>query len=103
MVGYVTLGTNDLKRAAAFYDALAKELGVSRMMENEKFIAWGKPGTGAGIGTIVATYTTGYVADHYSFEPLLIGASLVPLIAMAALLLLVRNTEATRRGLVTPI
>ncbi len=50
MVGYVTLGTNDLKRAAAFYDALAKEFGVSRMMENEKFIAWGKPGGGAGIG-----------------------------------------------------
>ena len=50
MVGYVTLGTNDLKRAAAFYDCLAKELGVGRMMESEKFIAWGKPGTGAGIG-----------------------------------------------------
>jgi len=63
----------------------------------------GLSGTGAGIGTIIATYTTGYVADHYSFEPLLIGASLVPLVAMVALLMLVRNTEATRRGLVTPI
>lgn len=50
MVGYVTLGTNDLKRAAAFYDVLAKELGVGRMMETDKFIAWGKPGSGAGIG-----------------------------------------------------
>jgi predicted lactoylglutathione lyase len=50
MIGYVTLGTNDLKRAAAFYDAIAKEMGVGRMMENETFIAWGKPGSGAGIG-----------------------------------------------------
>ncbi len=50
MIGYVTLGTNDLARAAAFYDAIAKELGVGRMMENDKFIAWGKPGGGAGIG-----------------------------------------------------
>jgi predicted lactoylglutathione lyase len=50
MIGYVTLGTNDLKRAAAFYDAIAKEVGVGRMMENETFIAWGKPGGGAGIG-----------------------------------------------------
>jgi predicted lactoylglutathione lyase len=50
MIGYVTLGTNDLKRAAAFYDAIAKEMGVGRMMENETFIAWGKPGGGAGIG-----------------------------------------------------
>ena len=50
MVGYVTLGTNDLARAAAFYDAIAKECGVARMMETEQFIAWGKPGGGAGIG-----------------------------------------------------
>ena len=50
MIGYVTLGTNDLHRGAAFYDALAKEMGVGRMMENEQFIAWGLPGGGAGIG-----------------------------------------------------
>ena len=50
MLGYVTLGTNDLTRAAKFYDALTAELGVGRMMENEQFIAWGAPGGGAGIG-----------------------------------------------------
>lgn len=50
MIGYVTLGTNDLPRAAAFYDAIAKELGVGRFMEEESFIAWGAPGGGAGIG-----------------------------------------------------
>ncbi len=43
MLGYVTLGTNDLARAATFYDALAKEVGASRAMETEKFIAWGAP------------------------------------------------------------
>ena len=50
MIGYVTLGTNDLPRAAKFYDALAAELDTQRMMEFERFIAWGKPGGGAGIG-----------------------------------------------------
>ncbi len=50
MIGYVTLGTNDRDRGAKFYDALCGELGVGRMMENEQFIAWGKPGGGAGIG-----------------------------------------------------
>ena len=50
MIGYVTLGTNDLQRAAAFYDAIAKELGVGRMFETERFIAWGAPGAGAGVG-----------------------------------------------------
>ena len=50
MIGYVTLGTNDLARAASFYDALTAELGVGRMMEFETFIAWGTPGGGCGIG-----------------------------------------------------
>ncbi|WOF45229.1 VOC family protein [Sphingopyxis indica] len=50
MIGYVTLGTNDLAKAAIFYDAIAAELGVPRMMEYDGFIAWGKEGGGAGIG-----------------------------------------------------
>jgi catechol 2,3-dioxygenase-like lactoylglutathione lyase family enzyme len=50
MIGYVTLGTKDLKRGAAFYDAIAKEMGVGRMMEGETFIGWGEPGGGAGLG-----------------------------------------------------
>lgn len=40
MIGYVTLGTNDLPRAAAFYDALLAELGGKRFMEEDTFIAW---------------------------------------------------------------
>ncbi len=40
MIGYVTLGTNDLQRAAAFYDALLATLGAKRAMEMETFIAW---------------------------------------------------------------
>lgn len=50
MIGYVTLGTSDLARAAKFYDAIAAELETPRMMEFETFIAWGKPGGSAGIG-----------------------------------------------------
>jgi predicted lactoylglutathione lyase len=50
MIGYVTLGTNDLQRAAKFYDAIAAELETPRMMEFDTFIAWGKPDGGAGIG-----------------------------------------------------
>ena len=50
MIGYVTLGTNNLKRAAEFYDAIAAEMGTKRMMEHETFIAWGDAGGAAGIG-----------------------------------------------------
>ena len=49
MIGYVTLGTNDLARGAAFYDAIATELGTARMMEWDGAIAWGTPGGGAGV------------------------------------------------------
>jgi catechol 2,3-dioxygenase-like lactoylglutathione lyase family enzyme len=49
MIGYVTVGTNDLPRAAKFYDAIAAEMGVARMMEFGNFIAWGEPGGGCGI------------------------------------------------------
>jgi len=40
MIGYVMLGTNDLPRAARFYDSLLAELGARRAMEYESFIAW---------------------------------------------------------------
>jgi len=50
MLGYVTLGTNNMEKAAAFYDKLCGALGAGRMMGDENFIAWGVPGGGAGIG-----------------------------------------------------
>ena len=40
MIGYVTLGTNDLTRAAKFYDALLAEIGAARVMESDRFVAW---------------------------------------------------------------
>ncbi|NRD89196.1 glyoxalase [Sphingopyxis sp. BSNA05] len=49
MIGYVTLGTNDLEKAAKFYDALAGEMGVGRMMDFDQFIAWGTMGGAPGI------------------------------------------------------
>jgi predicted lactoylglutathione lyase len=41
MIGYVTLGTNDMARAARFYDDLLGVVGAKRALETEKFIAWG--------------------------------------------------------------
>ncbi len=50
MIGYTTLGTNDLPRAAAFYDELFAVIGAKRLMEFERGYAWGvsmdKPGFG---------------------------------------------------------
>lgn len=63
----------------------------------------GLGGTGAGLGTIGAIYLTGWVSDRYSFEPIMMGASIIPLFALLAILTLVRNTAATRAGIVRQI
>ena len=52
MIGYVTLGTNDIQRAAKFYDALLGSIGATRMMEYETFIAWSAPGGGPALSVI---------------------------------------------------
>ncbi len=55
----------------------------------------GMSGTGAGLGTIISTYFIGYVSDHYSFEPILITASLIPFVGMILVLLLIRDKRVT--------
>jgi ACS family hexuronate transporter-like MFS transporter len=69
----------------------------------------GMSGTAAGLGTIVAFKLIGHFSDArqalggHSFDPIIIVAGLVPFVAMILTLLLVRNTEATERGLVRPV
>lgn len=41
MIGYVTLGTNDLPRAGAFYDVLLSDLGAKRLWDYSRGIGWG--------------------------------------------------------------
>jgi predicted lactoylglutathione lyase len=45
MIGYITLGSHDLERAGAFYDALLAELGATRFSTTERLLVWGsEPG-----------------------------------------------------------
>jgi ACS family hexuronate transporter-like MFS transporter len=50
----------------------------------------GMSGAAAGIGTIISTLIIGKVTDRYSFEPVLIGASLLPVIATVLVFVLIR-------------
>lgn len=52
MIGYVTLGTNDMARAASFYDQLLGVIGAKRMMESDRFVAWGVSPTQPSLGVI---------------------------------------------------
>jgi len=63
----------------------------------------GLSGTGAGIGTITATLLIGRISDQLSFAPILIGASIIPLLAVVAVLALVRNSPESRAGLLKTI
>ena len=69
----------------------------------------GLGGTATGLGTIVAFKLIGYLSDArqaagtHSFDPIIVVASIVPFIGMILTLLLVRNTQATDRGLVRRI
>ena len=48
MLGYMTLGSNNLDAAGKFYDAIAADLGARRTVDNERMIGWGRKGA-AGI------------------------------------------------------
>jgi catechol 2,3-dioxygenase-like lactoylglutathione lyase family enzyme len=52
MIGYVTIGTNDLARAGKFYDQLLAAVGGKRQMENERFISWSAGEHSPGLGLI---------------------------------------------------
>lgn len=44
MIGYATVGTNDIDKAAAFYDALLGEMGAQRAMDMDTFKVWSNGG-----------------------------------------------------------
>jgi MFS family permease len=53
-------------------------------------------GTGAGLGTILSTYLIGWAADRYSFQPILVAASLIPLVATVLVCVLVPGRHERR-------
>jgi ACS family hexuronate transporter-like MFS transporter len=69
----------------------------------------GLSGTGAAIGTIIVFELAGHLSDArlktgtHLFDPLMILAGLIPFVGMILVLLLVRNTQATEKGLVRRI
>jgi MFS transporter, ACS family, hexuronate transporter len=69
----------------------------------------GLSGTGSGFGTIIAMKAVGYLSDArvfkggHAFDPIVIASGIIPMLGMVLVLLLIRNTRATREGLVRPI
>ena len=72
MIGYVTLGSNDIRKAAKFYDALLGTIGAKRIMETDTFIAWSTSMQSPGLS----------VTKPYDGKPATVGNGVMVAIAM---------------------
>jgi MFS transporter, ACS family, hexuronate transporter len=95
--------------AYASFSTIANVLPSDLFFSQSVATVSGMSGTGAGIGTIIAFKLIGHFSDlpqvaaSHSFDRIIVVAGIVPFIGMVLVLLLVRNTEATRQGLVRQI
>ena len=72
MIGYVMLGTNDLARAARFYDALLGAIGATRQVEYESAISWG----------VSAHMPTLEITEPYDKNPATVGNGVMVALAV---------------------
>lgn len=70
MLGYISLGTNDMKKATAFYDELTALVGAKRVWDENTFVAWSNAPTG-GIS----------VTKPFNGEPATVGNGVMAAIA----------------------
>lgn len=59
MIGYVTIGSNDIKRSCAFYDAALAPLGYARTFEGGGWAGYGPGGKKEGLEIYIATPANG--------------------------------------------
>lgn len=74
MIGYTTLGTNDLERACAFYDELLSAVGAKRIFDEEGFVVWSATMEGCGLA----------ITAPYDGKPASIGNGVMPAIRAAS-------------------
>ncbi len=93
----------------AAFSTIANVLPSDLFVSQSVATVSGLSGTGAGIGTIIAFKLIGYFSDlphvaaTHSFDRIIVAAGILPFVGMLLVLLLVRNTNATDRGLVRRI
>jgi len=93
----------------AGFSTIANVLPSDLYPSNAVATVSGLSGTCSSLGTIVAMKAVGYLADArsgsggHAFDPILIASGIIPLIGMVLVLLLVRNSRATGKGLILRI
>ena len=99
IAGYFAIATFSY----AAFSTMANTLPADLFAEEAVASVSGMGGAGAGMGTILSTFLVGWLADHVGFRPALVGASIVPLLGMALVMVLVRNTHASGKGVLLRI
>jgi MFS transporter, ACS family, hexuronate transporter len=86
LIGVFSYGNFAYSACSTMFLSLPADVFHSRAVAS----ASGLAGTAAGIGTLVSTYLIGEIADRYSFQPIVLAASLVPCLATLVFVRLVR-------------
>ena len=74
MIGYVTLGTNNLEKACQFYDQLFATIGAGRFLETDSFVAWASAPDQPGVS----------VTQPFDGKPATVGNGVMVAIMMAS-------------------
>lgn len=75
MIGYATLGTNDLEKANKFYDELFAEIGIGRVSTYDRMTVWGDA-NGMGMFSVI---------EPFDEEPATVGNGTMMAIKLASL------------------
>jgi ACS family hexuronate transporter-like MFS transporter len=102
-------GQKRCPRSRSLFDTCGDALPSDLFTAGSVASVSGFSGTGAGIGTIIASKLIGYFSDPnqrmagHSFDKIVIVAGLLPFLGMLLVLLLARNTRSMQQGLVQSI
>jgi ACS family hexuronate transporter-like MFS transporter len=86
MIGLFTWATFAYAACSTMFLSFPADVFATRAVASVS----GLSGTGAGLCTLLSTYLIGRIADRYSFAPIIVTASIVPCVATAIFLTMVR-------------
>jgi ACS family hexuronate transporter-like MFS transporter len=87
LVGLIGYATFAYAACSTMFLSLPADVFQSRAVASVS----GLSGTGAGIATLISTYLIAVVSTRYSFQPIIIAASIVPCVATVIFMTMVRR------------
>lgn len=89
LIGLFSFATFAYAACSTMFLSLPADVFHSRVVASVS----GLSGSGAGVMTLLTTFLIGHVTDHFSFQPVIIAASIIPVIATAVMVSMVRASR----------